>query len=80
MSYAQNAHNTARDQGLVPPKKAETIKAETVGEYLDKMIEHSRKQTEGLCILKAKAEASGILNFPQDFIYQLSGVYISGPF
>ena len=38
----------------------------TVGSYLDQQIENSRKNTEQLCILKAKAEASGILNYPHE--------------
>ena len=47
-------------------------KEETVGEHLDHAIEQARKQVERLCILKAKAEASNILNFPSEFIRDIA--------
>ena len=48
----------------------------TVGESLNARIKYARQQVESLCITKAKAEALGILDFPQEFMEQLS----YGPF
>lgn len=44
----------------------------TVGEMLDIRIQTARKQVETLCILKAKAEASGILEFPHSFVCEVA--------
>jgi len=44
----------------------------TVGEALDVRIKHARQQVEALCITKAKAEALGILDYPQEFVEQLT--------
>jgi hypothetical protein len=48
----------------------------TVGQSLDSRIKHARQQVEQLCIAKAKAEALGILDYPQEFVEQLA----YGPF
>ncbi len=48
----------------------------TVGQSLDSRIKHARQQVEELCITKAKAEALGVLDYPQKFIEQLA----YGPF
>lgn len=44
----------------------------TVGESLDNKIKCARQRVEELCVTKAKAEALGILDYPQEFIDQLS--------
>ena len=49
-------------------KPQQTIAAPTVGEHLDRCIKVSRLRTEQLCIIKAKAEASGLLEFSREFI------------
>lgn len=41
---------------------------DTVGQSLDRRIKIARERVERLCIAKAKAEACGILDFPQRFI------------
>ena len=48
----------------------------TVGQSLDARIKHTRQQVEQLCITKAKAEALGILDCPQELMGQLA----YGPF
>lgn len=47
----------------------------TVGEHLDKQIQGTREKLEQLCILKAKAEASGLLNFPHRFVSEVANAY-----
>ena len=44
----------------------------TVGQALDARIKHARQQVETLCVTKAKAEALGILDYPQEFMEQLA--------
>ncbi len=43
-------------------------KDETLEESLNHRIAAARKHVEELCVLKAKAEALGILQYPRDFI------------
>lgn len=47
-------------------------KPETVGEVLDDAIQSAREQVEQLCILKAKAEALNVLDYPHDFLQKLA--------
>lgn len=47
-------------------------KQQTVGEHLDERIAAVRQQVEEMCILKAKADTLGLLNYPQSFIEKLS--------
>lgn len=58
--------------------KSEAVaqKSRTVGQSLDVRIKRARQQVEQLCIAKAKAEALGILDYPQEFMEQLA----YGPF
>ena len=44
----------------------------TVGEKLDMQIAETRKALEQLCIIKAKAEAMQMLDYPMDFIRRLN--------
>lgn len=44
----------------------------TIGEELDRRIAICRKELEATCVLKAKAEAMQMLNYPLDFIRSLS--------
>ena len=44
----------------------------TVGDHLDNKIKCARQRVQELCVAKAKAEALGILDYPQEFIDQLS--------
>ena len=44
----------------------------TVGQTLDIRIKHARQLVEQLCITKAKAEALGILDYPQEFMTQIA--------
>lgn len=48
----------------------------TVGKSLDSRIRRAREQVEELCILKAKADTLGILDYPQEFLEKLT----YGPF
>ena len=45
----------------------------TVGQMLDKRIANLRQELENACIVKAKAEAAQILDFPSDFLHQEIG-------
>ena len=54
------------DSNLGSPVKSQVD--QTVGQYLDQRILDARKHLETVCILKAKAEASGLLDFPRDFV------------
>ena len=45
---------------------------DTVGQALDRRIKSARERVERLCIAKAKAEACGILDFPQRFIEEVA--------
>jgi len=55
---------------------AVAVAQRTVGQSLDSRIKHARQQVEALCIAKAKAEALGILDYPQEFMEQIA----YGPF
>lgn len=43
-------------------------RTQTVGENLDQWIAACRQRLEELCIIKAKAEACGLLDYPHSFI------------
>lgn len=45
----------------------------TVGQALDSRINRARQEVEALCIVKAKAEAAQILNYPVTFIENIVG-------
>jgi hypothetical protein len=61
-------NDTSAGQAVAGESQPET----TVGQMLDIKIAQSRKRTEALCIVKAKAEASGLLEFPRSFIEQVA--------
>lgn len=42
--------------------------AMTVGNFIDERITNTRQHLEELCILKAKADTAGLLDFPYQFI------------
>lgn len=44
----------------------------TVGQELDAKIARCRAHLEELCTVKAKVEASGLLNFPGEFIRKVA--------
>ena len=44
----------------------------TVGKTLDYRIQCARQEIERLCILKAKAEAMQVLEFPSEFVRQIA--------
>lgn len=44
---------------------------QTVRENLDMRIQASRKRTEELCVMKAKADTLGILDYPQEFLERI---------
>ena len=48
----------------------------TVGKSIDSRIKRAREHVEELCILKAKADTLGILDYPQAFLEKLT----YGPF
>ena len=41
---------------------------QTVGENLDQRIAACRQRLEELCIIKAKAETCGLLDYPHNFL------------
>ena len=68
-----NCENTMCGQngasvGQVPVAQ---IPQRTVREDLDRRIKNARQQVEDLCILKAKADTVGILDYPHEFITNL---------
>ena len=67
-----------KDQGLTETQtvcKVQREPVQTVGNYLDDRIEESRKRTEQLCILKARAEAAGFLNYPHQDLSNIVNAY-----
>ena len=48
---------------------------ETVREFLDRQIEHSRKKTLYLCTAKAKAELVGVLDMPANELRSFTDYY-----
>lgn len=63
---------SAADTAGCVPDWAKARATETVGQSLDRRIQRAREQVEALCVLKAKAEALNILDFPQEFIWKLA--------
>ena len=53
------------------PKEIAKPKEETVGEYLDRNILEARLHLERMCITKAKAEATQMLDHPITFLRQI---------
>ena len=62
--------NNAEEIRIAPPEPR------TVGKSLDSRIKRAREHVEELCILKAKADTLGILDYPQAFLEKLT----YGPF
>lgn len=63
-------HNTesASCIGLI---SKESRPVETLEESLNHRIKYAREQVERLCILKAKAETAGLLQYPANFLSDL---------
>ena len=60
----------AKEIRIAPPEPM------TVGKSLDSRIKRAREYVEELCILKAKADTLGILDYPQEFLEK----FTYGPF
>ena len=61
---------------LIDPLNGTSVSSrvqQTVGQHLDENIKNPREQLEKACVLKARAEACQMLDYPQDFINQLFG-------
>ena len=65
-----NVGNNAEEIRIAPPEPM------TVGKSLDSRIKRAREYVEELCILKAKADTLGILDYPQEFLEK----FTYGPF
>lgn len=56
-----------RDEAAIP--------SVTIGAHLDANIAACRKRLEQLCIVKAKAEALQMLDYPRDAVAEMCGWY-----
>lgn len=65
--------NSCCDVGMVT--KQSEPKSITIGENIDDAIQNCRKELERLCVIKARAEALQMLEFPVDEVRKLVNVF-----
>lgn len=63
------AVNASVQNGEAP--SPEPSDPQTLRQALDSRIKHTREQLERYCVAKAKADAAGILDYPNEFIQSL---------